>query len=263
MGRQAYNKILFTPEMDKFLIENFDKMTNKQLADSLKLKITTVRTHLYELGYKRMELEYWTDEQVRFLKKHYKKMGDVELAEIFNDNWFKEKSWTKKHIEKKRRYMNLKRTDKEKKAIHTRNTKAGRFSVSHWKRWFGRERPVGEIVVWNLLGGPVKYIKTEFGHVKLSRLIWMQAHGEIPKGYNISHKDGDTMNCELNNLECLSNKDKAVSDSNRLSDSYVVGRLKILKEFKGVDEIHPELIEAKRQSIKLNRLIKTYEQRQD
>lgn len=203
-----YNKIVFSASMDLFLIENYLQMTNQQLADGLKLKLTTVRTRLYSLGMKRMDLEYWTQEQIDLLIEKYKELGDTELAELFNDNWIKGKGWTKKHIEKKRRYLNLKRTDKQKEIIRIRNQKLGRWSISHYKRWFGRKRPVGEIVIWRLTEKGVKYIKTEFGYIKYARLIWMQANGEIPKGFNISHKDGNSLNCELKNLECISNVEK-------------------------------------------------------
>ena len=46
------------------------------------------------------------------------------------------------------------------------------------------------------------------GERKLKHLhvhTWEQAHGPIPKRYNIVFKDGNTMNCELSNLEIISN----------------------------------------------------------
>lgn len=35
-------------------------------------------------------------------------------------------------------------------------------------------------------------------------LLWIQTHGSIPDGYNIVFKDGNTLNCVLENLECIS-----------------------------------------------------------
>lgn len=100
-GFTPYNKINWTLKMISFLKDNYESQSNAQLADSLGLKITTLRTKLYELGYKRMDLEYWTAEQVTFLKNNYKKIGDLELSEIFNAKWKKQKGWTKKtHGEK-------------------------------------------------------------------------------------------------------------------------------------------------------------------
>ena len=36
-------------------------------------------------------------------------------------------------------------------------------------------------------------------------LIWKQANGPVPDGHNIVFRDGDTQNCVLENLECISN----------------------------------------------------------
>ena len=42
------------------------------------------------------------------------------------------------------------------------------------------------------------------GTVWLHREIWQSAHGEIPKGFHIHHKDGNPSNNSLDNLECIS-----------------------------------------------------------
>lgn len=50
-----------------------------------------------------------------------------------------------------------------------------------------------------------------FGNVRvwplLQRHVWEQAHGPIPKGYNVCFKDGDKSNCALDNLELVSRAD--------------------------------------------------------
>lgn len=103
MGRKKgfvpYNKIVWTDEMDQYIFNNWDNKTNKQIAEGLGLKLTVVRTRIYSLGLKRMELEYWTPSQVLFLMENYKEMGDTEIAEIFSQEWpEKKKGWSKKHI---------------------------------------------------------------------------------------------------------------------------------------------------------------------
>jgi hypothetical protein len=47
------------------------------------------------------------------------------------------------------------------------------------------------------------------------RYIWEQAHGAIQKGYNIVFKDGNSLNCVLENLECISNAE--LGERNRLT----------------------------------------------
>jgi hypothetical protein len=125
MYRITWNKINWTEEMISFLKNNYTSMTNKKLADSLGLRLTTTRTKLYELGYKRMDLEYWTNKQIQFLKDRYQTIGDVILAEMFNKKFPKKKLWTKKHIEKKRKYLSLIRTPEEIYAIRNEHSKPG------------------------------------------------------------------------------------------------------------------------------------------
>lgn len=41
-------------------------------------------------------------------------------------------------------------------------------------------------------------------------IVWEQAYGERPKGYGIRFKDGNRLNCELDNLILLSNRERAI-----------------------------------------------------
>lgn len=42
--------------------------------------------------------------------------------------------------------------------------------------------------------------------VRLHRYMWMKYYGEIPKGFEVHHKDGDKNNNEIENLELLTKK---------------------------------------------------------
>jgi len=44
-------------------------------------------------------------------------------------------------------------------------------------------------------------LRVKFWH----HVVWEQAHGQIPKGCVIHHKDGNPLNNDLANLECLTN----------------------------------------------------------
>jgi len=51
-----------------------------------------------------------------------------------------------------------------------------------------------------------KYIRLSEGHWKeLHRYNWEKEHGPIPKGFNIVFRDGDSLNCSIENLEIVSN----------------------------------------------------------
>lgn len=267
-GNQGNNRIVWSEEMDNFLIKNFDHLTNQQLADSLGLKITSVRHRCYSMGLKRINLEYWTDEQVALLKKLWKTRGDSEIAEEFAKRWHKDKGWSKKHIEKKRRQLGLKRTEEMRLKIHSRNKRLGRWAECAVKAWKHRDiNPDGTIVYWlnNTTKKPMPMIKVEGLYVHYARHRWKQLGRKIKRGHNIILNDGDPFNLSDDNLVMLSNAELAqrnsLLSSVGLSDNYVAGMLFQGKKNKDLrKEIilkHPELIELKKQQLTLNRELKS------
>lgn len=218
--RTPYNKIVFTPEQHDFMRSNFQKMTNKELADHFGLKLTRVRTELYSLGLLKLELEYWTEEQVQFLKDNYKNIGDTELAELFNDRWTKKKGWTKKHIEKKRRYLKLKRTDIQKNKIFLRNKELGAYANCATNMWKTRGvKPEGTIVIWRVANRQLPFIKINGKYIHLNVHVWESNFGEVPEGFNVVRKDGNPLNNSIENLQLLSNSELAIHNS-KLRMSY-------------------------------------------
>lgn len=101
--------------------------------------------------------------------------------------------------------------------------------------------------------------------VYLSRYIWEQEFGPIPKGMIITYKDGNPMNCVVDNLEMISRlenlqrrqKQAGGHPGTNLSDGYVRGVL--IK--RGIDpkSITSTMIETKRLQLILNREIKEHE----
>lgn len=99
----------------------------------------------------------------------------------------------------------------------------------------------------------------------LSRFLWRQNYGEIPKGMIITYIDGDPMNCVIDNLEMITRQENlqrrqsqaAGHPAQVLADGYVRGVLKRLG-------IHPkaitkEMIETKKLQLKLQRQILEHE----
>lgn len=211
-----YGKIIFSDSEISFIQKNFQKMTNKEIADHLGLKITRLRTFAYEMGLKRMELEYWTPLQVKFLKENFQSIGDVEIAEIFENEWPKNKGWTKKHIEKKRRYLMLKRSKIELEEIQIRNTINGRFAICNKKRWEATgSNPIGTIVVWRSANYPMAHIKTENGYVHYNRWLWEKHNGPIPKNHNVVRKPGCSEIPTIEFLELLTKEQHAIRNKKK------------------------------------------------
>lgn len=185
-------------------------MVAPALAAAMGLKTTSVRMKCYEMGLKKMELEYWTPVQVKWLKKLYPFIGDLELAQIFSEAYPKEKGWTLKHIEKKRKYLGLKRTKEQIDAIRERNKAFGCFAVGLLHTWEKRGvSEKGTVRIWN----GREHIKTDDGYVTLARYTWEQHKGPIPKGCNVALKNRAVTAGDIDNLECLSNEELARRNS--------------------------------------------------
>lgn len=248
--------------MINYLKDNYEVFTNRELANHLGLTLTVTRNKLYFLGLKRMEMEYWTDEQVQFLKGSYKQIGDVELAEIYTNKWRKNKGWTKNHIEKKRRYLKLKRTKAELNNIMQRNISNGCGKVSNKKRWETTgQAPNGSIKFWKGSNGKnIVMIKINGEYFHWRRWIWEKKVGEIPKGMNVVFKDGNPLNYEkgIVNLELISDAEmsrrNSLIASIGLSDNFVAGTLSFRNpDLRAELKKHPEILEIKRQQLLLER----------
>jgi hypothetical protein len=111
------NATEWNDDMITYLQQNFFIQTNRQLADHLQVGLTVMRNKAAELGLRRIEVDPWTPQQQVFLEEHYKCMGDVEIAENLQKLYPRKTLWTKKHVCKKRRLLNLNRSAEEIKLI--------------------------------------------------------------------------------------------------------------------------------------------------
>lgn len=226
--------------------------------------MTVVRNKLYELGLFKLELEYWTPEQVAFLKANYKRIGDLELSEIFSKKWFKKKGWNKKHIEKKRRYLKLKRSERQKFNILLRNVAQGRFEGMNWANSLDRRRHrVGTVIVRTIAGYKVKLVRVKGGFRKLSHINFEESFGPIPSGRVIVMKDGNPLNCEPDNLFAADRKQQA--ELMRYSDGGIANYLALKGRLGGgnckdvglYEQLlkRPDILDAKRKQLQLQKLI--------
>jgi len=53
---------------------------------------------------------------------------------------------------------------------------------------------------------PIKPLVNKWHYRWRARQVWRHAHGPIPAGYHVHHKDGDFTNNALENLECVEGK---------------------------------------------------------
>ncbi len=113
---------------------------------------------------------------------------------------------------------------------------------------------------------PYKYICTAIGKWELyHRYLWQQTHGAIPQGHCIWFKDGDTMNCSIENLECISRKENRYRNSapQKLSAKFLA-RTIVGKNGNTAGLLNQtQLLETKKTHILINRKIKQHGKQQN
>lgn len=264
-GKRALTRVTFIEDHQAFIRDNFDKYTNSELAEIMGFSLQFIRAKCHSMGLYRMTLEYWTEEQIQFLKDNFQQIGDKELAEIFNVKWHKNKSWTFKHIEKKRMYLKLKRSKEELSAIHDRNVEMGRFTNCPVGRWLKHGVfKEGDIRMWRCQNGRyVPFIKVNNKFIHWAKYTWEKVHGPVAPGMNVVFKNNNPYDYErgIEILEVVDNaglsRRNSLISSKGLSDNYIAGVLTNgKKEIRPLVRQMPELLEIKRQELILARKIK-------
>lgn len=218
----------------------------------------------------------WTEQEYQLLRACYPIGGAQYTHQVFKENGFNRTSGA---IKNKAVLLGVRSISdgKFKKGHMPQNKGLGmsdelREKVKH--TWYKKghlphntKEKDGKIVKRKDNRGVLNYhIRVSLGKWKyLSRYLWEQAHGPIPKGMVVTFKDGDPMNCVLENIEMISRlenlkrrqKESGGHCATQLTDGYVRGVLKR----RGIhpDAITPDMIETKKLQLILNRQIKKNE----
>lgn len=125
----------------------------------------------------------------------------------------------------------------------------------------------GVITIRRTSGREYKWIRlSQANWMFYHRYLWEKQHGKIPKGYVVTFKDGDRMNCVLDNLEMIPlsvlirrnhNIEKVKSTNAKMTDKQIAGRIGMKNpELRAELLKHPELLNVARKRIHLDRAIK-------
>ena len=221
----------FTEKEKDFIRENFHAMTLRDLAKALGRSEGGVKTWTIKLGLRRGTRFDWTPERLAVFEEMYPNHSAKEIAEVLGTSDYV--------IYARSRHSTVRKSPEYLKALNKRmgeNLQKGGFGTRFVKgqpSWnagkkigsFGRSKEtqfkkgqnphnalrVGDEVCpdgyWKVkIAEPNKW---EFKH----RLLWKKAHGEIPKGQCVVFKDGNPLNCVIENLECITRKELYMRNS--------------------------------------------------
>lgn len=219
--------------------------------------------------------------EVQAILKEYPDEKAAVLAEKYGVHVNKIYSTAKRYSVKKSEAFNKsEKSGMIKKGQHfspnTQIKKGQRFRCE-WKRREKKPHPTawrkGNIGPKTAEDGAIRWrtigwmIRIELNKWEIySRWLWEKHHGSIPDGYNVIYRHGSESKKHIptiDDLECLSNLELLNRNSGReaLTDKYILEKLSHNKpELKEVIIRMPELIELKRNQLKLRRTINELEE---
>ena len=148
--------------------------------------------------------------------------------------------------------------------------KKGIYPPGCEKGWFGKgHQPVNTLFDGAVTirtdkdtGRAYKWVRTSKAKwMMLHVQVWEAVHGKVPPGHIVVFTNGDSMNCAIENLRMITNRQHA--EETRQKDAFIVTTMTRLPKRGGYDRAlasellkHPELIDARRKQLQLNKLLK-------
>lgn len=168
---------------------------------------------------------YLTQAQIREIRNIYADHFNWQLAEMFN--------CSETTILNIRRKFGLKKSDK---ILNNTRFKNGQISYNkgkHYKFKNSGQFEKGHIPKNHKSIGSIR--KNVYGYIEikitepdkwklLHRKIYEENFGAIPRGYIIVFKDGNTLNCTIENLEMISRSENMIRNQNREKASKSLAR---------------------------------------
>lgn len=158
------------------------------------------------------EVRLWKVREIVWLKEHYPNYSLGTCAILLKRSEYSVKAKvTELKLKHSPEFMSKRRSATQFKKGHT--TLKGKkwddmYSPEVKERLLEQRKnqtrhKIGEIYFVKSKGRKFIYLGKEKGSIPYARYIWETANGKIPKGCSISFKDGNPLNVELSNLECL------------------------------------------------------------
>lgn len=290
--RKEYNMILgrimtkvpIYPDETKYLLENYYKLTNGQLLEHLnsyrssseQLRPTTMLNHCRKLALSRGVQIRWSYSDTRRLKKWHPFMGDKQIAEHLNrvgcsrrriNEKMVYKVFTRKHIEKKRELLGIKRTPAQLALLRKDNIMCGEYTF--WSGdnnpWNNGSRPglkEEEVIVRNDQNGVQRrYIKVGDRITPYRRWFYQNFIGPVPGDMVVHGIDLDPMNDDPGNLVL---RKKTIWTREMITEGLALLRKKratALGRSRRMGKKPSWLVPHRREVVRLSKLIDRYEDR--
>lgn len=248
MGLKRYPKFRMSKKEKSFIRANIH-LSNKEIAEKLNIPERKVQVYAWNYKLRPSAWENYSKKDENFIRENYTRMSNAEMA--------KEIERSVDSIHSKLQLLGLKRTAKQRKAIFLRTAPHTLFQK-------------GDLPATTLYDGAITERTDSCGitykYIRISKANWAMLHvynwekkyGPVPQGKILRCKDGNQLNCDPENWELVTRLEHLEMNSGRkdLNDKYIIDNLsRRHPEMKPIVTQFPELIEVKRQQLKLRRTI--------
>ncbi len=231
----SYQKLYWPKGAEKYLRDNYCRFTTKELAGQFGITYNQVKRKVMEMGLRKIADETkWSKGAITYLVNNYKNTRTDILAEAF-----KITIW---QVYRKAHQLGLIKSEAFNGSVQngrlnnlTESGKRYRFPKGHIPANKGKKmtpelyerarqtmfKP-GQVPQNTLIDGmivtrhnhkerdskPYKWIRiSKMNWEMLHVYNWKQVNGPVPKGMIIVFKNGDTLNCEVDNLELITRRE--------------------------------------------------------
>ena len=237
-----------TTEEDSYIRKNIS-LSSKKIAAALDITESRVIRYIHHKKLRPCTWKHYSQADIDFLKKNYKIKTHAEMGKAIGRSH--------DSVKFKLDYLGLKRTKKETDNIRKRVCSKTYFKTGHLPENTRHDGAISERTDSN--GNIYKYIRiSKAVWVSLHNYNWQKENGQVPEGKILRCRNGNQLNCDPSNWELIDRETHLELNSGRieLTDTYIINNLsRKNKELKpGIAEM-PELIELKRNQLKLGRAI--------
>lgn len=237
-----------TDEQKQFILNNYKSLSINEICEQANVKHFQVYTFLSRQGIKLSEHNPYTDAEEQIIRDNFSTLSNDEIGLLINR--------TGESVHSKAQTLKLKRTRAAVEKIRERICSHTYFSKGHIPH---NTKTDGEITIRVFNGKSQKHVRISMAYwVPLQIFNWEQVNGSVPEGMVLRCISGDTLDCMPNNWELISRSEHLEKNAGRdtLEDKYITNLLAHKnRELRPMIAEMPELIELKRNQIKMRRTI--------